>query len=103
LVLLIGLAIAGALFGLGSVRVTRAIPNGQEVISLPVAHPGLLYLSIPGIALMWFTVLIVQVKWASYEAGMQLLMVIGNAIFYSLAVYVLQRIAEGLSAKWRRR
>ena|SRR5215475_8246729 len=88
----IGLVIAAVVFGVGAIRFTRPIPNGTEVISFSAAYPAFLYFSIPGTALMWLVAFMLQAKWASSQFALQLLVVAGDAIFYSLAAYVVLRL-----------
>ena len=93
LAMFVGLAIALAIFGFGLIRLTRPIPNGHEVIALPAAYPSLLYLSVPGIVLMWFTIFFMPASWAAHTVVLQLLVGLGNVAFYSLAAYVVLRFA----------
>ena len=93
LAMFVGLVIALALFGIGLIRLTRPIPNGHEIIALPAAYPSLLYLSIPGMGLMWFTIFFMPANWAAHTVVLQLLVGFGNVAFYSLAAYVVLRFA----------
>jgi hypothetical protein len=95
----IGLAIAGALTIAMYTRITRALPgSGQENLSLTIALPPLFYLNIPGIALMWLTLFLTPVNATSAPVLMQVLVAIGNAIFYGAAAYLVMRFAR----RWSR-
>jgi drug/metabolite transporter (DMT)-like permease len=93
-----GLAIAGALTAAMYATVTRSVPGGHETLSLTIALPPLLYLNIPGIALMWLTLFLAPMNGASSQMSMHALVTIGNAIFYGLVAY----LGAGLFARWRR-
>jgi hypothetical protein len=99
LALCIGLAIAAALTVAMYTRITRPFPGGgYENLSITIAFPTLFYLHLPGIALMWLTLLLTPVSAASSHVLMQVLVTTGNTIFYGLAAYVVVAPA----ANWRR-
>jgi hypothetical protein len=94
----VGLVIAAGLTAAMYIRVTHSLfGGGREDLSLTLAFPPLLYLNLPGIALMWLTLFLTPVNANSSQVFMQLLVAIGNAIFYGLAAYVV----VGLAARWR--
>ena len=90
----IGLGIAGALYGIGMIRVPLSVPNGEGNTSFAAAHPSFLLFNIPGIALLWFVFYFVHATWASNDIAMQALVTAGNAMFCALAAYAVLRILE---------
>ena len=99
LALIIGLAIAGALVVAMYARITRSLPGGGfENLSITIAYPTLFYLNLPGIALMWLTLILTPFNANWSQALNQILVTTGNAIFYGLAAYVVVRLAT----RWRR-
>jgi hypothetical protein len=103
LALSIGLAVAGILLASEHMRVTRAIPNGQAIVSVAEAYPVLLTLSFPGIFLILIAINITPVMWGSHPMLAQTVVTTGNFIFYSVAAYVILRLTAGLSARWKQR
>ena len=99
LALIVGLAIAGALAVAMYARVARPLPGGgSENMSTTLAYPTLFYLNLPGIALMWLTLILTPFNANWSQALNQILVTSGNAIFYGLAAYVVVRLAT----RWRR-
>jgi|SRR5580692_7876058 hypothetical protein len=99
LALIIGLAIAGALVVAMYARTTRPLAGGGfENLSITIAYPTLFYLNLPGIALMWLTLILTPFNANWSQALNQILVTSGNAIFYGLAAYVVVRLAT----RWRR-
>jgi hypothetical protein len=99
LALIIGLAIAGVLVVAMYARTTRSLPGGgSENLSITIAYPTLFYLNLPGIALMWLTLILTPFNANWSQALNQVLVTTGNAIFYGFAAYV----AVWLATRWRR-
>jgi hypothetical protein len=95
----IGLAIAGALVVAMYARITRPLLEGGSTnLSITSEYPTLFYLNLPGIALMWLTLVLTPFDANWSQALNQLLVTTGNAIFYGLGAYVVFR----LGARWRR-
>jgi hypothetical protein len=92
LALCIGLAFAAVLFATGYIRITRPIPNGEEVISLAAAYPQLFSLSIPGIALLWIGIVTTEVNWGAHPLLARTIVTVGNTAFYAMAVYLVMRL-----------
>jgi len=95
----IGLVIAGALVVSMYARITRLLPGGgSENLSITVAYPTLFYMNLPGILLMWLTLVLTPFDANWSQLWNQLLVTTGNAIFYGFAAYVV----VWLRAMWRR-
>ena len=78
---------------------TRPLDNGgYETLSLVVAHRTLLFLNVPGIALMWLALVTspFDANWS--RTWNYLLLATGNTIFYSFSAYLVVR----LTGRWRR-
>jgi hypothetical protein len=99
----IGLTVAGILLALEHIRVTRAIPNGQAILSVAEAYPVLLTLSFPGIFLIVIAINLTAVMWGSHPVLAQTVVTTGNFVFYSVVAYVVLRLTAGLSARWKHR
>jgi len=95
----IALAIAEALWSLGHIPVTRPTATGPQVVSIASAHPFVTYLSFTGIALSSLVTFSFgqALVWGLQPNLLRMFVVAGNAVFYSLAAYLLLRLMAG----WR--
>jgi hypothetical protein len=102
LALAAGLAVAGTSFALQQIMLTRAVPNGQETLSIDEAYPSLMTIGFPGVVFLILAINLTPVMWGSHPVAAQVVVSTGNFLFYSLVAYVLLRVTTALSAGWRR-
>jgi hypothetical protein len=89
LALCIGVGIAIVIYGIGAAGWSRPIANGRDIV-----YPPLFYVGFPGFALQmifqWFAPGALHIN--AFAIVMQILKVVGNLAFYSLAAYLALRL-----------
>lgn len=95
----IGLGITAVAAALAYIPLTRQIPNGHEVVSMEQIHPYLICLDLPGLVLLWLSILVTGAPLGVHPMAARAVVSAGDIWFYTFAAYAVLQMSANLSAR----